>query len=36
MKSANNAMHTKPPIARLANGERVSGGWVIATVICVT
>lgn len=28
----NKAMHTKPPFARFANGERVSGGSVIASV----
>lgn len=28
----NKAIHTEPPIERLANGERVSGGPVIADV----
>ncbi len=31
-EAGNNAVHTKPPIARLANGERVSGGSVTAVV----
>ena len=31
-RQQNKAMHTKPPIARFANGERVSGGSVIANV----
>ncbi|WP_147870498.1 hypothetical protein [Stieleria maiorica] len=30
--SNNNAVHTKPPITRFANGERVSGGSVTAAV----
>ena len=29
----NNAVHTEPPIARFANGERFSGGPVTATVL---
>jgi hypothetical protein len=30
--ATNKAMHTKPPIARFANGERVSDGSVITSV----